>query len=82
MRIHPISFPQKGVSGETGTWRLERPVINKDACTSCLLCWVYCPEAVISKDTIEIDYTYCKGCGVCAEECPADAISMVKEAAK
>ena len=28
---------------------------------------------------IEIDYDYCKGCGICAEECPADAIVMERE---
>ncbi|MGM0788312.1 MAG: 4Fe-4S binding protein [Thermodesulfobacteriota bacterium] len=26
-----------------------------------------------------IDYEYCKGCEICAEECPADAITMVEE---
>jgi Pyruvate/2-oxoacid:ferredoxin oxidoreductase delta subunit len=26
---------------------------------------------------VEIDLTYCKGCGICAEECPAKAITMV-----
>ena len=26
------------------------------------------------------DYRYCKGCGVCANECPADAIKMEREA--
>jgi pyruvate ferredoxin oxidoreductase delta subunit len=82
MNIHPISFPQKGVSGQTGTWRLERPVIDRGLCTSCLLCWVFCPEAVITKDAIEIDYDYCKGCGICAEECPPHAISMIKEEAE
>jgi 2-oxoisovalerate ferredoxin oxidoreductase delta subunit len=25
------------------------------------------------------DYDYCKGCGVCANECPFKAISMVEE---
>jgi pyruvate ferredoxin oxidoreductase delta subunit len=26
-----------------------------------------------------IDYEYCKGCGICAEECPSKAISMKEE---
>ena len=26
-----------------------------------------------------IDYDYCKGCGICAEECPAKCIVMVEE---
>jgi pyruvate ferredoxin oxidoreductase delta subunit len=28
----------------------------------------------------EIVYDYCKGCGICANECPAKAIEMVPEA--
>jgi pyruvate ferredoxin oxidoreductase delta subunit len=41
---------------------------------------LYCPDAVISR-TIPptIDYEYCKGCGICAEECPTKAIAMVDE---
>ena len=27
----------------------------------------------------EIDYDYCKGCGICAAECPCGAIAMVPE---
>jgi pyruvate ferredoxin oxidoreductase delta subunit len=26
-----------------------------------------------------IDYEHCKGCGLCAYECPAGAIEMIKE---
>ncbi|MCG8370883.1 MAG: 4Fe-4S binding protein [Proteobacteria bacterium] len=25
---------------------------------------------------LEFDYTYCKGCGVCATECPRNVIRM------
>jgi len=25
------------------------------------------------------DYDYCKGCGICANECPTKAIEMVRE---
>ncbi|TRO47493.1 hypothetical protein E2P65_04315, partial [Candidatus Bathyarchaeota archaeon] len=27
----------------------------------------------------EVDYDYCKGCGVCANECTSKAIDMVLE---
>lgn len=33
----------------------------------------------VGEQKIAIDYTYCKGCGICAEECPIDAIEMVPE---
>jgi pyruvate ferredoxin oxidoreductase delta subunit len=31
------------------------------------------------KKIAQINYDYCKGCGVCANECPQDAISMIPE---
>ncbi|MFZ8855432.1 MAG: 4Fe-4S binding protein, partial [Thermofilaceae archaeon] len=30
-------------------------------------------------DSVEIDYDHCKGCGICANECPVKAIAMVEE---
>ncbi|MCK4652351.1 MAG: 4Fe-4S binding protein, partial [Methanosarcinales archaeon] len=30
-------------------------------------------------DTFAADYDHCKGCGICASECPKDAIEMVLE---
>jgi len=74
-----ISKPVKGCAGDTGEWRIFRPVKEADKCNECLICWVFCPEACISKAGVEIDYQYCKGCGICAVECPTGAITMVKE---
>lgn len=77
--ITSLSKPEKGCAGDTGEWRVFRPVKDEGKCNNCLLCWVYCPEASISKEALEIDYQYCKGCGICAVECPTGAIVMVKE---
>ncbi|MBI4743950.1 MAG: 4Fe-4S binding protein [Actinobacteria bacterium] len=67
---------------KTGGWRTERPVIDKEKCTNCLFCWIFCPDtSVIVEDAKikEFDYDHCKGCGVCAVECPKSAISMIDE---
>lgn len=69
---------------ETGGWRTFRPVHDMDKCIHCLLCWILCPDgAIIVKDGkwAGFDLKHCKGCGICAEECPpkVKAITMVKE---
>ncbi len=67
---------------KTGSWRSMRPVWDKEKCRQCLLCWVYCPDSsIIVKEgkVVGIDYDYCKGCGICAESCPAKVIAMEKE---
>ena len=68
---------------KTGPWRTYRPVIDKDKCNICFLCWRCCPEPCINIKNKEeppvVDYNYCKGCGICANECPKDAISMELE---
>ena len=75
----PLSQGVKGAGGPTGTWRTHKPVVDQAKCTGCLMCWIYCPEAVVDKTTRKIDYTYCKGCGLCAKECPVGAITMIRE---
>jgi len=64
-----------------GDWRAERPVVNRDKCVKCAVCWIYCPvQCVVEKRAwFDIDYASCKGCGICAIECPQRAIVMVEE---
>lgn len=31
-------------------WRSIRPVLNLDACTKCLQCYLYCPDGTVYKD--------------------------------
>ena len=47
-------------------------------CTQCDTCLVYCPEGIIHRAEVgyDVDYSYCKGCGVCVEECPRKAMEM------
>ena len=52
-------------------------------CFECDNCYGVCPDNAIVKlgpgQRFEINYDYCKGCGLCAAECPCGAIDMVAE---
>jgi 2-oxoacid:acceptor oxidoreductase delta subunit (pyruvate/2-ketoisovalerate family) len=52
-------------------------------CTLCKNCILFCPDmstSVSSDNTgIDIDYDYCKGCGICAQECPGAFIAMKRD---
>ncbi len=76
--------PGSALKYKTGDWRSSRPVIDKEKCTNCLLCWIYCPDSAITRteEKVAVNYDYCKGCGICAEECPVGAITMVEEGAE
>jgi len=61
---------------------------NCGTCIMCDNCLNFCPDVAISRKNgsgpvsypfYEINYDYCKGCGICAEECPRDAISLEEE---
>ena len=76
--ILAISRPVVGAAGKTGSWRVFKPLIDKEKCNQCGNCVMFCPDGVISED-IEVDLNFCKGCGICANECPKSAITMERE---
>jgi 2-oxoacid:acceptor oxidoreductase gamma subunit (pyruvate/2-ketoisovalerate family) len=47
-------------------------------CNECDRCVTYCPEGVLKRvgHDFVFDYSFCKGCGVCAAECPRNVIFM------
>lgn len=68
-----ITEPGSSEKFKTGSWRSSKPVWKEENCIQCLFCWIYCPDnAVKVKDGKrgEFNYEYCKGCGICALECP------------
>lgn len=70
------------VEYKTGDWKTKHPDIDKEKCSNCLLCYIYCPDNSIVLEDIkvkEVDLDHCKGCGICAEECPKNAITMRPE---
>jgi 2-oxoacid:acceptor oxidoreductase delta subunit (pyruvate/2-ketoisovalerate family) len=80
-RLHPSS-PQ-GVLDKTQSMASARRCFQCGTCTFCMRCYDYCPDLSIQMEakTREraIDYDHCKGCGICAEECPRGAIAWVHE---
>ena len=71
----------------TSGWRAMRPIYHPENCIHCFKCWVYCPDnAILVEDekVVGMNLDYCKGCGVCAYECPGKkgnkAITMEEEA--
>jgi len=52
-------------------------------CFECDNCYGVCPDNAVIKlgpgQRFKYNFDYCKGCGVCASECPCAAIKMVPE---
>lgn len=82
-----IEKPGTAAELNTGSWRAFRPVVDKNNCTNCLQCWIFCPDMSIKVEDgkmVGFDYYHCKGCGICADICPGKkgqkAITMIVEA--
>jgi 2-oxoacid:acceptor oxidoreductase delta subunit (pyruvate/2-ketoisovalerate family) len=52
-------------------------------CSECDNCWIFCPDMAVLKlqgpDRYRVEYSYCKGCGICAQECPCGVMEMIPE---
>jgi pyruvate ferredoxin oxidoreductase delta subunit len=83
-KVAPEKLEEQEVGGygalkDVSSWRVFYPEINEDKCISCKTCWLVCPEAALEwkeNQKPAMITRSCKGCGVCANECPVKAIEM------
>jgi 2-oxoacid:acceptor oxidoreductase delta subunit (pyruvate/2-ketoisovalerate family) len=77
--VAPAEMPRP----RTGAWRTGvKPTADLSGCINCLLCWLYCPDSAVQLDGTTFtgfDLDHCKGCEICADVCPVDAITMVED---
>lgn len=89
---YPTLLPSERIGGEKFKEVHATPSENAKAdelsrcfhcgrCTECDNCYIYCPDVAIAKKDggFEVDYYYCKGCGICPKECPRAAMDMIEE---
>jgi 2-oxoacid:acceptor oxidoreductase delta subunit (pyruvate/2-ketoisovalerate family) len=70
-------FDRKDIITEAGR------CLSCGLCFQCNNCLMYCPDNAVkispSTGMYEFDYDFCKGCGLCARECPCHYIKMTLE---
>lgn len=68
---------------ETNALYEARRCLSCGNCFECDNCYGMCPDNAVIKlgpgNRFKFNYDYCKGCGICAKECPCGAIAMVPE---
>ena len=72
----------QGLTEENALFEARR-CLSCGNCFECDNCFGVCPDNAGIKlgggERYEIDYDFCKGCGICVSECPCGAIEMVPE---
>ena len=73
---------QGGLTEDNALFEARR-CLSCGNCFECDNCYGVCPDNAVVKlgtgQRFEFNYDYCKGCGLCAAECPCGAIDMVAE---
>jgi 2-oxoacid:acceptor oxidoreductase delta subunit (pyruvate/2-ketoisovalerate family) len=73
---------QGGLTEDNALFEARR-CLSCGNCFECDNCYGVCPDNAVIKlgagKRFEFNYDYCKGCGLCAAECPCGAIDMVPE---
>jgi 2-oxoacid:acceptor oxidoreductase delta subunit (pyruvate/2-ketoisovalerate family) len=83
-RVSTFEEVVHGLEADTALFEARR-CLSCGTCFACDNCFGMCPDdAVIKLEpggsyAYAIDLDYCKGCGICARECPAGAIEMRPE---
>ncbi|HTQ77148.1 MAG TPA: NAD(P)-binding protein [Burkholderiales bacterium] len=72
----------KGLDESSAQYEARR-CLSCGNCFECDNCYGVCPDNAVIKlgpgQRFRFNYDYCKGCGLCAAECPCGAIRMVPE---
>jgi 2-oxoacid:acceptor oxidoreductase delta subunit (pyruvate/2-ketoisovalerate family) len=73
---------QGGLTEDNALFEARR-CLSCGNCFECDNCYGVCPDNAVIKlgagKRFAFNYDYCKGCGICATECPCGAIEMVPE---
>lgn len=74
---------QGGLNEDNALFEARR-CLSCGNCFECDNCYGVCPDNAVIKlgpgKKFEFNYEYCKGCGICVEECPCGAIKLEPEA--
>ena len=81
-RSNTFDEVQFGLTEENAIFEARR-CLSCGNCMECDNCYGVCPDSAVVKlgagKGYEFNYDYCKGCGVCAQECPCGHIRMIPE---
>lgn len=73
---------RKGITEDQSLLEAER-CFSCGNCILCNNCYYYCPDMAVKKDESDATYSvrvqYCKGCGLCVNECPTGSIILREE---